>query len=276
MDLQHLANIAIEAAISAGKIIQKYMNDDIVVEQKEGGSTYASQVVTKVDRECERIILSHLLPTCKAFDIGLLSEETKDDGSRLKKDFFWCIDPMDGTLAFINKQPGFSVSIALIAKDGTPVIGVVFDPNTKTLYHTIKGIGAYKNRAHWNIKNTNDYLTYTTDKTLSDTPKSGEIRQMLNKHKATLGLKDIKELSGAGAVMCAILALENGPACFLKLPKKAIGGGSIWDYAATACIYNELGLPATDFNGSPLNLNKKGDTFMNETGVYYSNFKNCS
>ena len=89
MDLQHLANIAIEAALSAGKIIQKYMNDDIVVEQKEGGSTYASQVVTKVDRECERIILSHLLPTCKAFDIGLLSEETKDDGSRLKKDFFW-------------------------------------------------------------------------------------------------------------------------------------------------------------------------------------------
>lgn len=276
MDLQHLANIAIEAALSAGKIIQKNMDDNIVVEQKEGGSTYASQVVTKVDRECETIILSHLKPTCKTFDIGLLSEETKDDGSRLKKDFFWCIDPMDGTLAFINKQPGFSVSIALIAKDGTPVIGVIFDPSTDTLYHAIKGIGAYKNRAHWNIKNTNDYLTYATDKTLNDTPKSGEIQQMLNKYKATLGLKDIKEHSGAGAVMCAILALENGPACFLKLPKKEKGGGSIWDYAATACIYNELGLPATDFNGSPLNLNKKGDTFMNETGVYYSNFKNCS
>lgn len=274
MDLQHLANIAIEAALSAGKIIQKNMDDNIVVEQKEGGSTYASQVVTKVDRECERVILSHLIPTCKTFDIGLLSEETQDDGTRFSKDYFWCIDPMDGTLAFINKQPGFSVSIALIAKDGTPIIGVVFDPRTETLYHAIKGIGAYKNRAHWNIKNTNDYLTYATDKSLSDTPKSDEIQQILNKHKTNLGLTEIKELSGAGAVMCAILALENGPACFLKLPKKEKGGGSIWDYAATACIYNELGLPATDFNGSPLNLNKKGDTFMNETGVYYSNFKN--
>lgn len=276
MDLQHLANIAIEAALSAGKIIQKYMDDDILVEQKGGGFTYASQVVTKVDRECERVILSHLQPTCKAFDIGLLSEETKDDGSRFEKDYFWCIDPMDGTLAFINKQPGFSVSIALITKDGTPVIGVVFDPSTKTLYHAIKGIGAYKNRTPWNIKNTNDYLTYATDKTSNDTPKSGKIQQILNKHKATLGLKDIKEISGKGAVMCAILALENGPACFLKLPKKEKGGGSIWDYAATACIYKELGLPATDFNGSPLNLNKKGNAFMNETGVYYSNFKNCS
>ncbi|PIA78904.1 inositol monophosphatase [Gaetbulibacter sp. 4G1] len=273
MDLQHLANIAIEAALSAGKIIQKHMNDNIVVEQKEGGYNYASQVITKVDRECENSIISHLMPTCKAFDIGLLSEETKDDGTRFEKDVFWCIDPMDGTLAFINKHPGFSVAIALIARDGTPIIGVVFDPSTETLYHAIKGNGAYKNRSTWNIKNTNDYLTYATDKTLSDTPKSNEIRVILNNHKANLGLKGIKEMSGSGAVMCAILVLENGPACFLKLPKKDLGGGSIWDYAATTCIYHELDLPATDFNGEILDLNKKDGTFMNHQGVYYSNFK---
>lgn len=271
MDLQHLANIAIEAAVSAGKIIQKYMDDEIAVEQKEGGSTYASQVVTKVDRECESIILSKLIPTCKAYDIGLLTEESKDDGSRFKKDFFWCIDPMDGTLAFINKQPGFSVAIALISRDGTPVIGVVFDPCTETLYHAIKGNGVYKNRMPWKLKNTNDYLTYVTDKKLMDTPKSAEIQQILNKQKADLGLKEVKEMSGAGAVMSAILVLENGPACFLKLPKKDLGGGSIWDYAATACIYHELGLPATTFKGETLDLNMKSGTFMNHQGVYYSN-----
>ncbi|MEZ4955040.1 MAG: inositol monophosphatase family protein [Saprospiraceae bacterium] len=44
---------------------------------------------------------------------------------------------MDGTLAFINKHPGFSVSIALIANDGTPHIGVVYDPSTDTLYQAI-------------------------------------------------------------------------------------------------------------------------------------------
>ncbi|SEP79512.1 3'(2'), 5'-bisphosphate nucleotidase [Hyunsoonleella jejuensis] len=271
IDLQYLAFIAIEATLSAGKVIQKYMNADIIVEQKDGGSTYASQVVTKVDLECERIILSHLQPTCEASDIGLLSEESNDDGSRFEKDYFWCIDPMDGTLAFINKQPGFSVSIALIAKDGTPVIGVVFDPSTETLYHAIKGHGAYKNRTSWNIKNTNDYLTYATDKTLNNTANSAEIQQILNKHKTTLGLKGIKELSGAGAVMCAILALENGPACFFKLPKKEIGGGSIWDYAATACIYQEFGLQATTFSGETLDLNKRDSTFMNDEGVCYAN-----
>ncbi len=37
---------------------------------------------------------------------------------------------MDGTLAFINGHPGFAVSIALVAQDGTPQIGVVYDPST--------------------------------------------------------------------------------------------------------------------------------------------------
>jgi 3'-phosphoadenosine 5'-phosphosulfate (PAPS) 3'-phosphatase len=271
MDLQHLTNVAIEAALSAGKIIQKHLNDNITVEKKEAGTNYASQVVTKVDRECERIILSHLLPTCKTFDIGILTEETEDSGSRFEKECFWCVDPLDGTLAFINKQPGFSVAIALIKRDGTPIIGVVFNPSTEIIYHAIKGNGVYKNRTPWTIKNTNNYLTYVTDKKLKDTPNSAEIQNRLNKHKTDLGLKGIKEISGSGAVMNAILVLENGPACFLKLPKKEIGGGSIWDFAATACIYQELGLPATTFNGEILDLNKKDGTFMNSEGVYYSN-----
>jgi len=72
--------------------------------------------------------------------------------------------------------------------------------------------------------------------------------------------------------MNAILVLENGPACMLKYPKHQNGGGSIWDYAATACIYNELQLPATNFEGGRLDLNKEEGTFMNHEGVFYSNF----
>ncbi|MFT6036656.1 MAG: fructose-1,6-bisphosphatase/inositol monophosphatase family enzyme, partial [Marivirga sp.] len=77
MDLIQLKNIAIKAALSAGKVIQKYMNDDVLVEKKKGGTSYASQVVTAVDRECEKAIFSHLLPTCRDFNIALLSEETE-------------------------------------------------------------------------------------------------------------------------------------------------------------------------------------------------------
>ena len=271
MDLLHLSNIAIKAALAAGKIIQQSMNEEVLVEKKRGGASVASQVVTAVDRACETAILSHLLPTCDEFDLALLSEETEDDASRFKEDFFWCIDPMDGTLAFINNQPGFSVSIALIAKDGTPYIGVVFDPSTDTLYHAIKGKGVFKNNSPWAIKNTNDYLTYVTDRKLKDTPRLSEIENLLNENVEKLNLNGVREMAGAGSVLNGIFVLENGPACMLKFPKKEIGGGSVWDFAATACIYQELGLPATNFDGGRLDLNKKDGTYMNHEGVFYAN-----
>lgn len=272
MDFEYLKNKAVEAALSAGKIIQQYMDEDIEVEKKETDESLASQVVTKVDKACEATILAHLLPTCKTFDIALLSEETEDDGSRFEKDFFWCIDPMDGTLAFINKQPGFSVAIALISKDGTPHIGLVFNPSTNTLYYAIKGKGAYKNNRLWEVKSTNQHLTYVTDGKLSDTPHSDKIEEFLKEQKKKLGLNEIKEISGAGSVLNAIFVLENAPACLLKFPKKANGGGSIWDFAATACIYNELKLPATNFEGGRLDLNRKESTFMNHQGVFFATF----
>ena len=271
MNLLQLNNIAIKAAISAGRVIQKYVNDDILVEKKKGGSSYASQVVTAVDRECETAILSHLLPSCNAFDLALLSEETEDNGSRFEKDFFWCIDPMDGTLAFINKQPGYSVSIALIAKDGTPHIGVVFDPSTDTIYHAVKGNGAYKNGSPWEIKHTNNHLTYVTDRKLKDTPHAKKIECLLNENVVKFSLNGVKEIAGSGAVLNGILVLENGPACMLKPPKEENGGGSIWDFAATACIYKELDLSATTFDGRRLDLNKIDGTFMNQEGVFYAN-----
>ncbi len=273
MDLQYLSEIAIKAALAAGKIIQQSINDDVLVEKKEGGNTYASQVVTAIDRKCEQIILSYLKPTCKNFDIGLLSEETEDDGSRFTKDYFWCIDPLDGTLAFIKKQSGFSVAIALVAKDGTPQIGVVYDPSKDNLYYAMKGKGAFKNKENWDVKSINNYLSYVTDRDLVNTPKKDNIIKTINKKVIELNLKGYKEISGAGSVLNAILVVENTPAFMLKLPKKENGGGSIWDFAATACIFKELELQVTNFEGEELDLNRKESSFMNHQGVYYGSLK---
>lgn len=273
MDLEILCDIAIQAALSAGKLIKTHIGKEIQINKKVGGDTYASQVVTEVDKACEEIILSHLLPTCEEYQIALLSEETEDDHSRFEKEYFWCIDPLDGTLAFINNHPGFCVSIALVAKDGTPHIGVVFDPSTDKLYHAIRGQGAYINQAAWSIKNTNQHLTYVTDRKLENTPKLSFIKDILQEQVNKLKLNGIKEIHGGGSVLNAMYVIENGPACMLKLPKKEQGGGSIWDFAASACIFNELYLQATDFQGLPLDLNKKENTFMNGKGIFYSNFR---
>ena len=269
MDLQHLTNIAIKAALAAGKVIQKYMNDDFIILENKSGDSKASQVLTEVDLKSEKVILSYLLPTCKTHNLGLLTEEQEDDKSRFKKDFFWCIDPIDGTLAFIKKQAGFSVSIALISKQGVPQIGVVFDPTTNNLYHAIKGKGAFKNEKPWQLNSPNNYLTYTIEKPLAELPRKDEFIEILNREKEKLKLTRLQEHFGSGSVLNAITVAENRPGILLKFPKEEKGGGSIWDYASTVCIFNELGLQVTKFNGEALDLNNKESSFMNLQGVFY-------
>jgi len=271
IDWQELGDKAIEAALAAGKVINSYREKDLEVETKEGASSYAAQVVTEVDRAAEKVILDILEPTCKTYDLAMLSEESVDDGSRFEKDFFWCIDPMDGTLPFINKEPGFSVAIALVAKDGSPHLGVVYDPSTENLYHAIKGLGAFKNHKPWHIEKQNNFLSYITDRKLADTPQKEIIEDKIRSVLSRLGLDQVVEISGGGSIINAIRSLESGPAFVLKLPKKIPGGSSLWDFAATAAIYTELGLPVGNAEGGPLDLNRKDSCYMNHEGVSFEN-----
>ena len=50
------------------------------------------------------------------YDLALLTEESEDDRSCFEKDYFWCIDPLDGTLPFTRNEAGYSVSIGLVAE----------------------------------------------------------------------------------------------------------------------------------------------------------------
>ena len=134
-DLRQLADLAILAASEAGQMIAQSRPRNI--EQKAGGESLASQVVTEIDRRSEDIIVGLLAPTLERFEVGLLTEEQDDDGSRLTADYFWSIDPLDGTLPFIEGSPGYAVSIALVGRDGTPWVGVVYDPVEATVLHTI-------------------------------------------------------------------------------------------------------------------------------------------
>ena len=63
--------------------------------------------------------------------------------------------------------------------------------------------------------------------------------------------------------------LDNQPGCYLKLPAGR-GGGSLWDFAATACMFHEAGSVATDVHGGALDLNRPDSTFMNHRGVLFA------
>jgi 3'-phosphoadenosine 5'-phosphosulfate (PAPS) 3'-phosphatase len=267
-NLQYLAGCAIEAAQIAGKYISE--TRPLNVQRKKGGDSLASQVVTEVDAKAQELILQILEPTLPQFDLALLTEENEDDRGRLEKDWFWCIDPIDGTLPFIDGTPGYAVSIALVAHDGTSHVGAVYDPVEQILYHAIKDHGAFRNSKPWSIRDQGSRLQLITDRSFKDHTQYSEIIAGLSAIASDMNCSGLEPVMHGGACMNACWVLENAPACYFKFPKTEEGGGSLWDYAATACLFHEAGAVATDIHGSPLDLNRPDSTFMNHRGILYA------
>jgi myo-inositol-1(or 4)-monophosphatase len=277
-DLFLLCQSAISAAYQAGHLISEYAGKQLNIKNKTDGRSLASQIVTEVDLLSQELILKTLFPTCKIYDIALLTEESTDDKSRFEKDYFWCIDPLDGTLPFTEQKPGYAVSIALVAKDGIPQIGVVYDPVRKNLYHAIKGSGVFKNGNQLKmseIRDTDQHgLKVFFDRSFFNGKLYEVTKQELNSLISEMGFKDMNISQVGGSVVSAIQIIEQAPACYFKYPRPEDSGGSLWDYAATACIFNELGLIATDIYGQPMELNRAESTFMNHKGfVFASEFE---
>jgi len=270
MNLKELTKQAVQAAREAGELIRSYQDREVEVLHKEGGDTYASQVVTEVDRKAQDSILRVLGPSCEEYDLAVLTEENEDDGSRFERECFWCIDPMDGTLPFIRREPGYSVSIGLVAKDGSPQIGVVYDPVHDVLWQATKGQGVRRNGEPWTLDSTANELTFTYDRSFTDRPEREFVLRELEGYAQSLGLKKLVATQFGGAVINACHALENAPGCHFKFAKPQEGGGSLWDYAATACLFEEAGVVVSDVHGDPLDLNRPDSTFMNHRGAVYA------
>jgi fructose-1,6-bisphosphatase/inositol monophosphatase family enzyme len=154
-----------------------------------------------------------------------------------------------------------------------PLIGVVFDPVTQNLYYAVKGQGAFKNHKSWQPdlqlegKST---FTLHMDRTFPKYEHYDEFITSLEDQLQELSINELQLQKLAGGVLNAIWSLDQAPGCYFKLPKPTPGGGSLWDFAATACIFNELGAPASSFDGTALDLNRGDSTFMNHRGVLYA------
>lgn len=268
-DKLSLSVLAENAAIKAGQHIQRSAQGPFETFHKSSGSSSASQIITEVDRQAQEIILDILLPSCDEFDLGLLTEESADDGSRFEKDFFWCIDPLDGTLPFSKGREGYAVSIALVTKEGEAIIGIVYDPVKCNLYCARKGEGVTQNGLPFQFAKR-ERFHFVSDKSLRNSPEYPELLLRFQNLAAKKGLPFYEEELSFGAVMSVLSVIEMGGGVFCKPTKEADGCGSIWDYAATACIFQELGYHVTAYDGSPLNLNSRETTFMNRQGVLFS------
>lgn len=146
-------NVAIEAGVKAIKGILEIYNTQFDVEIKDDQSP-----VTLADKNADQTIREYL--HSKFPEYALLTEESIDDKNRLKNDYVWIVDPVDGTKDFVARDGGFCTNIALSYKHEA-VVGVVVVPLTGEIYFASKGMGAFyrykgiTERIHVNNKTEN-------------------------------------------------------------------------------------------------------------------------
>ena len=105
--------------------------------------------VTSADKRTERIIINELQKAHPEY--GILTEESGNINSKNLNNR-WIIDPIDGTMNFLNAIPHFAISIAY-EEENEIKCGVIFDPIKNEIFVAEKGNGAYLNNSRIRVSN---------------------------------------------------------------------------------------------------------------------------
>jgi 3'(2'), 5'-bisphosphate nucleotidase len=130
---------ALLASKEAGLAILEVYKQDFDVSYKDDQSP-----LTLADQRSHDIIVDHLTDPSKK-SLPILSEEGKDIPFEQRRawEYFWLIDPLDGTKEFIKRNGEFTVNIALIYQH-RPVLGVIYAPVNNIFYFASEGLGAFR------------------------------------------------------------------------------------------------------------------------------------
>lgn len=130
--------LIVEAAHEAGELAGALRRRGLEIAYKDADGS----PVTNADLAADALLTERLRAARP--DYGWLSEETADDPDRLARRRLFVVDPIDGTRAFLNDKPWWSVSIAVV--DGhRPTAGVVFAPQLDETYAAAIAEGATLN-----------------------------------------------------------------------------------------------------------------------------------
>jgi myo-inositol-1(or 4)-monophosphatase len=124
-----------EALEEAAAVLRRFTPGDIEARRKSGDDP-----VTEADLAVDAL-LRRLLPQEGE---GWLSEETRDDLSRLDRRRVWVVDPLDGTREFVEGIPEWCVSVGLVV-DGEPLAGGICNPATGETVVGARGMGVTLN-----------------------------------------------------------------------------------------------------------------------------------
>lgn len=134
-----IANAILAAQKACTQILEVYNSGNFQTEAKGDNSP-----LTLADKKAHQAIVDVL----KSTNLPILSEEGKNIPYEQRKswEYFWLVDPLDGTKEFIKRNGEFTVNIALIHNQ-RPVMGVLAVPVTGDLFYASEGNGAFIKRS---------------------------------------------------------------------------------------------------------------------------------
>tara|TARA_B100001564_G_C20636665_1_gene670023 strand:- start:2 stop:745 length:744 start_codon:yes stop_codon:yes gene_type:complete len=214
-------NIAKSAAINAGNFLKKSQGTDLKILLNQD-----RDLKLQLDIDTENLI-KDFISTHSNYSI--LGEETGP--SNKLEEYFWVIDPLDGTSNFLRGIPISCVSIALMHKL-EPVLGVIYDFNHDDLYFGHQESKAFINDqeiqvSSLSLKNESTLVTGIPAKTnYSDE----EFNQLISTFQAWKKIRMI----GSAAMAAAYVAAG-------KAETYQENGIFLWDIAAGAAIVSAAG-----------------------------------
>ena len=134
MEIKNYLPTMIDAARDAGIAILEIYNSEEFETIKNDAE------LNQADLKAHRAIENKLSET----GFPILSEDGEEVSYTERKDweYYWLVDPLDGTKEFIKKNDEFTVNIALM-HNNEPILGVIFSPVLDKLYFGGKEMGAF-------------------------------------------------------------------------------------------------------------------------------------
>lgn len=233
IDINEIKNIALKA----GKAIMQVYERDFAIYEKEDKSP-----LSEADLLSNKVICEALAK----FNLPILSEENSIISFEERKnwEYFFLVDPLDGTKEFIKRNGEFTVNIALIHKQ-SPVLGVVYAPALNLMYSAKKGEGAFKNDELLPLAlNKDTYKIVASKSHMSD-----ETKDFIDK----LEVDKKKELISMGSSLKLCLVASDEADIYPRLAPTME-----WDTAAADAIVRETKKMSYDFySKKPLLYNKE-------------------
>ena len=126
-------NIITKACIKASRHLIRDFGE---IEKLQVSTKGPGDFVSSADKKVEEIIINELLKAHS--DYGIINKKNQNNR--------WIIDPIDGTMNFLNGVPQFAISIGY-EENNEIICGVIFDPIKNEMFVAEKGQGAFLNNS---------------------------------------------------------------------------------------------------------------------------------